>query len=45
MKIRLNKNGYWERIPKNDTLKIVLVTLITANAWLLAKILQAIGII
>lgn len=45
MNIRRNKRGYWERIPRNDTLKIVLVTLILANAWLLAQILRATGII
>lgn len=45
MNIRRNKGGYWERVPKNDTLKIVLVTLIIANALLLIKILKAAGII
>lgn len=43
MNIRQNKRGYWERIPKNDTLKIVLITLILANAWLLHEIFVAVG--
>ena len=42
--IRRNKTGYWERKPKNDTMKIVLLTLIIANSWLLIQILKAVGI-
>lgn len=44
MNIRRNKRGYWERKPKNDTMKIVLLTLIIANIWLLIQILKAVGI-
>jgi hypothetical protein len=44
MNIRRNKRGYWERKPKNDTLKIVLLTLIAANGWLLFLIIKAVGI-
>ena len=43
MTIRRNKRGFWERKPKYDTLKIVLLTLIIANGWLLIQILKAVG--